>query len=415
MLCGVILLQNNRLRTTFPRRRGGRGFTAQSDVIPGAFAATILECLYPRGLNEQVEPNRGGFSLRADCPITDRMMPHWYLADRQRNTPENASPTEKLYLLNVPIRLSKNTSQTGRRPDGTAELLTPDFQWAMQALQELASYPRLRCRLYGNNVLAEFGHTENHIPGTTMVFGIALFMYEQVPPCDPQRKGINLNQLHDDLDAKASSDQITTQILLQTKEGFSVAQGTQELDESIPDAINTGAALVIVLASGSSTNPVYWRNIDYGCNLRVSRCRLQRGYNRAIFETKVGFYRKVHLEISAKQLNTVTIRKLWAQGIVHPESKTPLDTPIVTAQTLSALEALQLDKDVSEHGQGPAGAVLSQIATHSVMLNQSSALSNESSSPSHFTKDSPSNISQVRTRPIQKIYVTAWKIKKYII
>jgi hypothetical protein len=34
--------------------------------------------------------------------------------------------------------------------------------------------------------------------------------------------------------------------------------------------------------------------------------------------------------------------------------------------------------------------------------------------PSHFTKDSPSNISQVRTRPTTN-YATAWKIKKNII
>ena len=40
------------------------------------------------------------------------------------------------------------------------------------------------------------------------------------------------------------------------------------------------------------------------------------------------------------------------------------------------------------------------------------------SSPSHFTTDSPSNISKVRTRPtivLQTIYATAWKIKKDII
>ena len=46
------------------------------------------------------------------------------------------------YLLSVPIRLSMNTSQKGRIPGGTDELLTADFQ---EAMQELASYPRLRC------------------------------------------------------------------------------------------------------------------------------------------------------------------------------------------------------------------------------------------------------------------------------
>ena len=38
------------------------------------------------------------------------------------------------------------------------------------------------------------------------------------------------------------------------------------------------------------------------------------------------------------------------------------------------------------------------------------------SSPSHFTKDSPSNISQVRTRPTtNNLCHSAWKIKKDII
>ena len=61
------IIAPNRLRATFPRRRGGMGFTTLKDVLPGAFAATILECLYPRGLNVLGAPKREGISLRAGC------------------------------------------------------------------------------------------------------------------------------------------------------------------------------------------------------------------------------------------------------------------------------------------------------------------------------------------------------------
>ena len=66
------IIAPNRLRATFPRRRGGMGFTTLKDVLPGAFAATILECLYPRGLNVLGAPKREGVSLRAGCPAIDR-------------------------------------------------------------------------------------------------------------------------------------------------------------------------------------------------------------------------------------------------------------------------------------------------------------------------------------------------------
>ena len=42
----------NQIRATFPRWRGEMGFAALKDVIPGAFAAAMLECFFPRGLTE---------------------------------------------------------------------------------------------------------------------------------------------------------------------------------------------------------------------------------------------------------------------------------------------------------------------------------------------------------------------------
>ena len=56
-------------------------------------------------------------------------------------------------------------------PQVPVELLTPDFQEAQQSLRELASHPRLRCLLYGNKVLHQFGLQENARWNTSMVFG----------------------------------------------------------------------------------------------------------------------------------------------------------------------------------------------------------------------------------------------------
>jgi hypothetical protein len=212
-----------------------------------------------------------------------------------------------------------------------------------------------------------------------MVFGANSLMYEQVPQGDPAPKGISEDELNAKLDPQASSDQITTQILTQTKDGINPRRGPSEQDAATPEALNTGAALVLILAAGSSRDPVDWRNIGYGCNLPVSRRRLQRDFNRAVLETKVGFFRTFTstMQQNADSLGASTTRKLWAKGIVHPESKRPLQYLMTRHSPFQALDVNQLDKDITEFGQSAAGAVLTQIARYSPVLNQSTGLSNE--------------------------------------
>ena len=82
--------------------------------------------------------------------------------------------------------------------------------------------------------------------------------------------------------------------------------------------------------------------------------------------------------MARENLNQNIIRKLWSSGIVHPESKrilsyirrnryTPFDT----------LDVNQLRKDTIEFGQSAPGAILTQIARYSNILNQSTGLSNQ--------------------------------------
>ena len=137
------------------------------------------------------------------------------------------------------------------------------------------------------------------------------------------------------------------------------------MDPSMPDAIITGSALVLPLVTGSSTKPADFRNIGYGSNLPV--------IIRRLLETKIGFYTTVTRDIMARDiLDRNTFRKLWASGIVHSESKrilsyirrnryTPFDT----------LDVNQLRKDTIEFRQSAAGAILTQIARYSNILNQS--------------------------------------------
>ena len=190
---------------------------------------------------------------------------------------------------------------------------------------------------------------------------------------------MNEDELNTQLDPQASSDQITTQILTQTMAGISTRRGQGAQDAAIPEALITGATLVLILAAGSSRDPVDWRNIGYGCNLPVSRRRLQRDFNRAVLETKVGFFRTFTrtMQLSENPLGAATTRKLWAKGIVHPESKLPLRYLTTHHSPFQRLDVNQLDKDITEFGQSAAGAVLTQIARYSPVLNQSTGVSNE--------------------------------------
>ena len=71
-----------------------------------------------------------------------------------------------------------------------------------------------------------------------------------------------------------------------------------------------------------------------------------------------------------------TIRDLWAQGVIHPVSKNILAYP-QSHEAFSRLEVKQLDTNITESGQNVAGAVLTQIAKYSPILNQSTVLSND--------------------------------------
>ena len=118
-------------------------------------------------------------------------------------------------------------------------------------------------------------------------------MYEQVRQGD--RDGISIDEefLKNTLDKQASNDQKTTQIVSQTKTAISRRGRPRAGDHHTPDAITTGAALVLILATGSSTKPVDYPNIGSGCNLPVSRLHLQKATNRAALETKMGCFRTV--------------------------------------------------------------------------------------------------------------------------
>ncbi len=67
-----------------------------------------------------------------------------------------------------------------------------------------------------------------------MVFGTNSLMYEQVPNNDPASKGISEDEPNAQLDAQASSDQITTQILTQTKAGINPRRGQRDQEAAIP-------------------------------------------------------------------------------------------------------------------------------------------------------------------------------------
>ena len=79
-----------------------------------------------------------------------------------------------------------------------------------------------------------------------MIFEKNSLIYKHVPRGDPEGKGIDEAQMSSNLDPQASSDQKTTQILIQTSNDISPQQGTTEADPSMPDAIITGSILVLI-------------------------------------------------------------------------------------------------------------------------------------------------------------------------
>ena len=73
---------------------------------------------------------------------------------------------------------------------------------------------------------------------------------------------------------------------------------------------------MLLLVTGSSTHPVDFLHIGHGCNLPVNRRRLQRYYNRAVHETKIGFYRRVSSDmVTAEAITTRDMQDCWAEGV----------------------------------------------------------------------------------------------------
>ena len=101
-----MLQREDKLRFTFPRRKGGMGFSLLSDIQPGAFTAAFFECLYPRGLDKHAEPRSGDIGLREICPVIKRAILHLSMKTRRDRVTPSMSTTDKLYHLTCPIHLT---------------------------------------------------------------------------------------------------------------------------------------------------------------------------------------------------------------------------------------------------------------------------------------------------------------------
>ena len=103
-------------------------------------------------------------------------------------------------------------------------------------------------------------------------------------------------------------------------------------------------------------------------------------YNKHVKKRKKEYkiiQKREGLCVKAEDLGTLTTRKLWAQGIVHPGSKRLLTYLRARHLPFGTEEINQLDKDITEFGRSAAGAVLTQIARYSLVLNQANRVSNE--------------------------------------
>ena len=70
--------------------------------------------------------------------------------------------------------------------------------------------------------------------------------------------------------------------------------------------------------------------------------------NRAVFETKIGFFRRVtHDMVNAGTLTTKNTRDCWAEGVLDAESWSILPS-LQSYQAFNRLEINQLDKNMSE-------------------------------------------------------------------
>ena len=125
-----------------------------------------------------------------------------------------------------------------------------------------------------------------------------------------------------------------------------------------------------------------------------------------MFNRELILFLMIHLKIFRSSR-----KKKSRHGITTRKNKQSLNTAEVSSSHLNRTESSHSNSVGSASNMIPCFP-----ASNGTDAHHCDTISNRSS-PSHFTKDSPSNISQVRTRStiIQKKYATAWKIKKGII
>jgi len=360
-----MLQREDKIRFTFPRRKGGMGFSLLSDVLPGAFAAAFLECLYPRGLNKYGEPRPGDISLRAICPVLKRSLPHLSMETRRASLPPAMHITEKLYHLCCPLRMNGGSDP---------HHLTRDVKEFMQATQEIAEFPTITGQLFLNPIIIRqsqiLSRTERNLKpifhNRKLIHGFAHV-----------ENGINVPDLMTDLPQQPDKLTIVKKILEKTKDQHYGAKTnrTRTVPFHTPEPIESGAALALLLYAGQPGEPVDWRNIGYGSNIPVYRNRLQRIFNRAIQEAKVDLLCNVSDDDHPSAgFRTPKSRKLWQKGLINPVTKKI--PSLLRHNLLMEEEKTMLAEKVTKFGGGTAGASVTQIATWSSILLRNTLLEN---------------------------------------
>ena len=123
--------------------------------------------------------------------------------------------------------------------------------------------------------------------------------------------------------------------------------------------MESGAALILLLYTGTKDEPVDWRNVGYGYNIPVYRNRLQRIFNRAIHEAKINLLCNVSDEHHLiNGFTTGKSRALWTEGLINPITR---KIPTVIRKNLLMEEEEALAAKVVKFGKGSAGASLTKL------------------------------------------------------
>lgn len=67
---------DDKFRYTYPRRHGGFGFATIANQMYGAYVGSILEALYPAGLDIKGDAIKTDYGLREMCNYVKRTLPH---------------------------------------------------------------------------------------------------------------------------------------------------------------------------------------------------------------------------------------------------------------------------------------------------------------------------------------------------